>query len=170
MPTIEEAPERVARVARERQLGPLLMATKGSNPIANFLTALVGVALIFGGMVAVGWLGWRFLRPILVFALAMALLWAFYAVVSLVAGFQRFFLFAGGLVRWRNGGIRAVTWQEVSDVRRLRAFGRRSGYELTPVGGGQALVLEAIEGNDRGDEMARRFEEAASAAGVRLWD
>jgi hypothetical protein len=170
MPTMEEAPERVARVAQDRQLGPLLMATKGSNPFANFLTALVGVALIVGGMAAVGSLGWGFLRPILVFALALAVLWTFYAVVSLVSGFQRFFLFAGGVVRWRNGGIRAVTWPEVSEVRRLRAFGRRSGYELTPVGGGKALVLEAVEGNDRGDEMARRFEETASAAGVRVSD
>ena len=55
MPTIEEAPERVTRVAQDRQLGPLLMATKGSNPFANFLTALDGVALLVGGMAAVGW-------------------------------------------------------------------------------------------------------------------
>jgi hypothetical protein len=170
MPTIEEAPERVARVAQDRKLGPLLMATKGSNPFANFLTALAGVALLVGGMAAVGWLGWGFLRPVLVVALALALLWTFYAVVSLVTGFQRFFLFAGGVVRWRNGGIRAVTWPEVGDVRRLRAFGRRSGYQLTPLGGGKVLVLEAVEGNEPGDEMARHFEQAAAAAGVHVWD
>jgi hypothetical protein len=169
MSTVKAPPDRVTGVAAERGLGPLLAASKGSNPFTNFLFALVVAALCVGAMVAVGSLGWRFLRPVLILALAFSLLWVFYGVVALVMGFQRFFLYAGGVVRWRNGRLRVIRWQDVVSVQRTRAFGRRTGYQLTVAGGGRPLVVEAVEGNEAGDEMASRLEEALVAAGRAPW-
>lgn len=169
MSTIEVVPDRVTRVASQRGFGSLVMATKGSNPFANFVTALVGSALAFGGMVAVGSLGLGFLRPVLLVALAFSLVWAFYGVVALVIGFQRFFLFEGGLVRWRNGRLRTVAWHDVRSVRRVQAFGRLTGYELATPGQGRPVVLETVQATEQGEEMARRFEEVASAAGLQVW-
>jgi hypothetical protein len=157
----------VAQVAGERQLGACISASKGSNPFSNFAFALAVTVAIFGAVVAVGSLGIGVLRPILVLGLALSLLWLFFAVVSLFTGFRRFYLFAGGVVRWQNGRVRAVSWSEVTTVTRSRFGTTRSGYELH-LAGGRKLVVEAVESTDTGREFGRQIEEAAAHAGMQV--
>jgi hypothetical protein len=153
-------------------LGPLVMATKGGNPFGGFVFGIVVAGLLLGAVLGVGSLGlsvgsWvvTILRPLLFVALVASLLWVFGSLVTLLTGFQRFYLYAGGLVRWRNGRVRVLAWPDVAVVKRVEAFGRRSGYQLNPVGKGRPVVLEAVQGQEDGDEMARRLEEVLHATG-----
>src|SRR5688500_15896783 len=90
-------PPRVAALAEQRGLGPLVAASQGSNPVANAAFALVATLALFGLMLLVGSLGWPFLRGILVVLLAFSLIGLFATVISLFSGFRRYFLYAGGI-------------------------------------------------------------------------
>jgi hypothetical protein len=169
MSTSVEVPARVEQAAAEQRLGPLVGATKGSNPFANFLFALLVSAAILGvtlGAASLGF-GGRAVRSILLFAFAISVLWLFFAVVGLFSGFRRFYLFAGGVVRWQNGRVRAVPWSQVTAVTRLRAGKTCSGYELH-LAGGRKLVVEAVETIDAGREFGLLIEEAAGRAGYQV--
>jgi hypothetical protein len=163
-----EVPPRVAQAAAERQLGPLVTATKGSNPLANAAFALVVTLLLFGAMVLVGSLGWHGLRQAVIVLLALSLVGVFYTVVSLFNGFRRYYLFAGGIVRWQNGRITAFGWHEAVDVHRTRLRSIQTGFQFN-LAAGMSIYVEAVGNTEDGAEFARQIEQAVTSAGVHTW-
>jgi len=167
METIEVSP-RVARAAEEHRLGPLVTNTKGSNPLSNAALALVVTLLLGGAMVLVGSLGWHLLRWTVIVLLAMTLMGAYYTVVTLLAGFRRFYLFTGGIVRWANGRITAFAWSETTDVQRTRFRSTQTGFQFTLVGG-KTIYVEAVCSTEDGAEFAAEVERRCTEAGIRAW-
>jgi hypothetical protein len=163
-----EAPPRVAKVATEHDLGPFIAGVKGGNPFANAIFALVVSALLFGAMLLVGSLGLHVLRRVLVVLFAFSFLGVFFALVTLLSGFRRFFLFANGIVRWQNGRVKAVSWHDVTDIVRTRLGNIRTGYAITTADGSK-LVVEAPENVDTGRLFGRQVEEVVARAGVQVW-
>jgi hypothetical protein len=163
-----DVPPRVAQAAAERQLGPVVTATKGSNPFGNFAFGLVLTVLLFGAMVLVGSRGWAAVRPAVIALLALSLLAAYYTVVSLLSGFRRYFLFAGGIVRWANGRIMAFGWHDVIGVQRTRLRSTQTGFQFS-LAGGRKMYVEAVGNTDDGAEFAREIERAFTGAGVQAW-
>jgi hypothetical protein len=176
MATIDAAPKRVAAAAFARGLGPLVMATNLGNPFTGFLTLLAVPMLAFGALVAINSLAslsatlaslLALLRPLLIFLLAISLLFVFGSFVLLLHGFQRYYLYAGGVVHWQNGRVRVLTWPEIAEIRCIHGFfSMRTGYKLIPAGRGRPLEIAAVEGEKDGNEMGRRLEELARGAGV----
>lgn len=163
-----EAPPRVAQVATEHDLGPFIAGMKGSNPFANAIFALVVSAILFGAMLLVGSLGFNFLRRILLILFALSFLGVFFAVVSLLSGFRRFFLFANGIVRWQNGRVKVVGWRDVTNITRTRLGNIRTGYTISTADG-SSLVVEAVENADAGRLFGQQVEDVVARAGIQVW-
>ena len=180
MATVDAPPKRVAAAAAARGLGPLIAATKGSNPFGGFVLWLVLALISFGALVAINYPGsssalvsWLAAlgRPLSIVLLLAGLLCVVGAFVVLLTRFRRCYLYAGGLVRWQSGRVRVMAWSEIALIERL--YGNvpgtatiRAGYKVIPAGKSKPLAIEASEGDREGDEMAARLEEFARAAGV----
>ena len=108
-------PERVARLAAERELGDLVAARRDPDPLvplavtaalvllAGILVAM-GVAADVGGLVAAGIVGG------LVGLVACGLQ------LRDLAAWSAEYLFAGGVVRQRRRSLRVLPWTEVREV------------------------------------------------------
>jgi hypothetical protein len=114
---------------------------------------------------ALGPLGWALalIRPLFIWLVLGTLFFVVVAFGTLLLGFQRYYLFEGGVVRWRNGLLRILPWSDVANVERVSALGLRTGYKLHPRKG-RPLEIETPQGDAQGDEMARRIEAMLQAA------
>lgn len=163
--TTVEAPSRVVRAAADHDLGPFIAGNKGGNPFANALFALVVSALLLGAVVLVGSLGLKLLRRILIVGLALSLLGLFFAVVTLLTGFRRFFLYANGVVRWQNGRVKVIHWRDVTSMTRTRLGNIRTGYAIN-LADGKKVQIEAIENAEAGKLFGQQVEHVAAQTGV----
>lgn len=160
-----ETPARVAAAAEQRGLGPPVAAIRGGNPVANAVFALVMTLLLFGLLLLLGWLGLPFLRGIVVVLLAFSLIGLFATVITLFSGFRRYFLYAGGIVRWHNGRLQAFAWTDVTGVERTRLGSILTGYQFS-LAGGRKVHVEAIGNSAEGEAFARLVEELLGRAGI----
>jgi hypothetical protein len=167
-------PKRVDRVAAKHGLGKLVWATKGSNPFVMFLVCLAAAGAILGLLALIDYFGpaleqalgplrWALamIRRVLILLIFAMLFFVVLAFALLLLGFQRYYLFEGGVVRWANGLLRVLPWRDVACVEPMSALGLHTGYKLHPTTG-RPLVIATPRG--KSDEMARRLEARLRAA------
>ncbi|GAA1653386.1 DUF6585 family protein [Actinoplanes couchii] len=120
-------PPEVIQAAAARQLGQLVAAQRGTNPVGNLVFGIGGgIALIVAGIL-VAWIGsaldfgaLRFVAcPLMVFGVIVL----GYAVMALFAGFTATYLFENGLVHSKNKKLETVAWPEVDQLWLWKAGG-----------------------------------------------
>jgi hypothetical protein len=181
----QQAPERIIRKAAAHDLGALVIAQRGSNPIANALFAAAVVAVLCLLIWGMAWAGQAydlgFLRPLIILAVVGVVVGTIMMVMSLIAGFTSAYLFDNGVICTRNGIVSVARWQDVDRLLLWRAGGRTAlrgkllcYYVVT--GNGRRMPIEARQG-DQGDplgealqatmaRMGRPVVESGPAAGV----
>lgn len=160
-------PARVDRLAASRRLGAHVANRRGSNPFANALFCVVAAVAAFGVVAVIAWLELRFLRYLAILAFAASIVALIGAVLSLLAGFTGAYLYANGLVRSKNGRLRAVTWPEVDRLLLWRGAKLLEGkllcyYVVTREG--RKLSIEAREVDGR-DDFGEALQAHVRAAG-----
>jgi hypothetical protein len=141
LPDAEQVPARVAHLASESQLGPVLGVRKLANPLLTIAIRLVvGTVVLLVGGVLLGHLqaGILWLLGLVVAATVLfTVVWAAVGIVgAVVLGVQATYLFERGIVHSRNWRLRVVIWPDVTALRAVtgkRAYeGRVLGYNVVP--------------------------------------
>ncbi|SDS60420.1 DUF6585 family protein [Actinoplanes derwentensis] len=166
-------PPEVIQAAASRQLGALVAAQRGSNPIGNLAFGVGGgIALILGGFL-VGWISSLIdFRPLAFLACPMiviGIIVLIYAVMALFAGFTATYLFENGLVHTKNKKIDAVAWSEVDQLWLWKAGGDNvlTGHLLTyyvVTFDGRKVPVEAAVGKGQ-EPLGPRLEQIVAQLG-----
>ena len=160
-----KAPAKVTQLANQHRLGQLVAVTTGHNPLKIVLFA-VGLFAAGIGVAALG----AFLKFLFVLGLAImffGLVAVFFAVKVAATGTEASYVYSGGFVLRKKRGLRAVTWQEVTELRRVRAGTVMPAHPLPDSTiWHKAVLRDGTQLDVGGDKVAPRVEEIATAARV----
>src|SRR5262245_21306921 len=125
---LEAPPPKVSEATATKQLGELVTAQKGSNPVGNLLFGIgAAVVLILIG-VGLGWVptktGIRPLGFLTCILIVIALIIVVYSVMALFAGFTATYLYRNGLAHTKNGKVEVVAWPEIDELWLWKAGGK----------------------------------------------
>jgi hypothetical protein len=160
-----KAPPKVADLATQRGLGTLVAVHTGHNAVRIILFA-VGLFAVGIGIAALG----VFVKFLVVLGLAIV----FFGFVSLVfvvrvlvKGIEASFVYAGGFVLREKRVLRAVTWPEVTELRRVRAAAVMPAHpKPEAVLWHKAVLRDGALVDVGSDKVSSRVEEIAVAARV----
>jgi hypothetical protein len=151
-------PAKVTQAAHRYQLGPLINARKGSNPLLTGGTGLLAGMALIALSVLLAFLGQRVVA-LSVCALSFTAL--LLAAAALLGGQHSGYVYQDGLVHVSRGKVEVLTWPEVSELLLWRAGGKGvlagqllSYYLVTT--DGRKLRIEARFANNRdllGDQL-----------------
>lgn len=164
MPT-SKAPAKVTGLADQHRLGALVAVTTGHNPLKIVVFA-VGLFAAGIGVAALG----AFLKFLFVVGLAImffGLVAVFFAVKVAATGTEASYVYSGGFVLRKKRDLRAVTWPEVTELRRVRAGTVMPAHPLPDSTiWHKAVLRDGTQLDVGGDKVAPRVEEIAAAARV----
>jgi hypothetical protein len=165
MPEPGKVPPKVAAIAGQYRLGGLVAVTTGHNPF-KIVGFAVGLFVAGIGVAALG----AFVRFLFVLGLAV-MFFGFVAIAFAVkvaaAGVEASYVYSGGFVVRKKRDLRAVTWPEVTQLRRVRAGTVMPAHPLPDsTMFHKAVLRDGTQLDVGGDKVAPRVEEIAVAASV----
>lgn len=158
-------PAKVAELATQRGLGPLVAVHKGHSPVRILLFA-VGLFAVGIGVAALG----AFVKFLFVLGLAIVF-FGFVAIVfalkAMATGTIGSFVYHGGFVLREKRRLRAVLWPEVTELRRVRAATVMPAHpQPDAVLWHKAVLRDGMQLDLGSDKIVPRVEEIATAARV----
>jgi len=154
-------------LAAERGFAEFCTVRKGADPLLTAVLILLGSAVPLVLLLAMAQAGIR--SPKLVgWALGILLVGIVMAIGRLVRGYLHVYLFEHGLIRSKNGRLRAVPWTQVRELRLWRAGGAIAGTLLAyyVVTTDRKLIGIAAKVKHGRDEFGDHLQRLVSAVGA----